>query len=85
MDNASLGGIVVGVGLIIGSILIGSPLMLFFNAPGLLIVIGGTLAATCITFQIKDVQAAVKAPSIHFSSDKHDRNQMIAKISYSIL
>ena len=78
MDNASLGGIVVGVGLIIGSILIGSPLMLFFNAPGLLIVIGGTLAATCITFQIKDVQAAVKAAAIVFSSDKHDWNEMVA-------
>ena len=78
MDNASLGGIIVGVGLIIGSILIGSPLMLFFNAPGLLIVIGGTLAATCITFQIKDVQAAVKAAAIVFSSDKHDWNEMVA-------
>ena len=78
MDNATLGGSVVGVGLIIGSILIGSPLSLFFNAPGLLIVIGGTLAATCMTFQIKDVQAAVKAAGIVFSSDKHDWNEMVA-------
>ena len=78
MDNATLGGIVVGVGLIIGSILLGSPLMLFFNAPGLLIVIGGTLAATCMTFQIKDVQAAMKAAGIVFSSDKHDWNEMVA-------
>ena len=49
MDKATLVGIVVGFGLIIGSIAIGGPLGAFLNGPGLLIVVGGTLAATLIS------------------------------------
>lgn len=50
MDKASIFGVVVGSGLVVGSILIGSSLMIFVNVPGLLIVAGGTFAATSIAF-----------------------------------
>ena len=49
MDIATIVGIVVGFGLVIGSILIGGPLGAFFNVPGILIVVGGTFAATLIS------------------------------------
>ena len=52
MDLATIIGIVVGFGLVIGSILIGGPLSAFINGPGLLIVLGGTLAATLISQKI---------------------------------
>lgn len=49
MDIATIVGIVVGFGLVIGSIMIGGPLTAFVNGPGMLIVVGGTLAATLIS------------------------------------
>jgi chemotaxis protein MotA len=48
MDIATVIGIVVGFGLIIGSILMGSSLMAFINVPGILIVVGGTVASALI-------------------------------------
>ena len=42
MDLATIIGIVVGFGLVIGSILLGGSLWAFINIPGLLVVVGGT-------------------------------------------
>ncbi|MEZ5288942.1 MAG: MotA/TolQ/ExbB proton channel family protein [Vicinamibacterales bacterium] len=49
MDIATVIGIVLGFGLVIGSILLGGSLVAFINAPGILIVLGGTVAATLIS------------------------------------
>lgn len=49
MDLATIVGIVVGFGLVIGSIMLGGSLGAFINVPGLVIVLGGTLAATLIS------------------------------------
>lgn len=49
MDIATIVGIVLGFGLVVGSIMLGGPLLAFINAPGLLIVLGGTIAATLIS------------------------------------
>ena len=49
MDLATLLGIVAGFGVVIGSIMMGGSLRAFFNAPGIVIVLGGTLAATLIS------------------------------------
>ena len=65
MDIATIVGIVVGFGLVIGSIMIGGPLMAFVNGPGMVIVVGGTLAATLISEKlgvfIGSAQVALKA------------------------
>ena len=55
MDLASLIGIISGIGLIIAAIILGGDMHNFFNTPGLMIVIGGTMAATPLTFQFRDV------------------------------
>lgn len=55
MDKASIFGVVVGSGLVVGSILIGSSLAIFINLPGLLIVAGGTFAATSIAFPTEEL------------------------------
>ena len=78
MDKASLTGIIAGLALIAISILLGGDLMSFFNAPGLMIVIGGTLAAILINFQFNDVKAAFKAAVFVFKSQKLDPNDMVA-------
>lgn len=60
MDFATLIGLVVGIGVVIGAILVGSGLDLFLNLPGFLIVVGGTLAATFVKFPLQNVFSAFK-------------------------
>lgn len=60
MDIATIIGIVGGFALIFGSILLGSPLSAFINAPGLMIVIGGTVMATLIMQRLPVVLGALK-------------------------
>ena len=78
MDKASFTGIVAGITLIAVSILLGGDLMSFFNFPGLMIVVGGTLAAILINFQLADVKAAFKAAALVFKTQKLDPNELIA-------
>jgi chemotaxis protein MotA len=78
LDKASLTGIVCGLSLIVISILIGGDLSSFVNLPGLMIVVGGTLAAILINFQFDEVKAAFKASVFVFSSQKLDANEMVA-------
>ena len=49
MDIATIVGIVAGLGLVIGTIMMGGSLQAFINIPGLVIVIGGTLASTLMS------------------------------------
>ena len=60
MDIATIVGIVVGFGLVIGSILMGGSLGAFINGPGLVIVLGGTLAATLISEKLAVFIGAAK-------------------------
>ncbi len=60
MDLATLIGIVAGIGLIVGSIMLGGSLMAFVNIPGLAIVVGGTIAATLIMQRMSVVIGAIK-------------------------
>lgn len=55
MDFATLVGLVAGIAIILLAIF-SSPVdpSAFFNLPGLLIVLGGTMAATLIKFPLKD-------------------------------
>ncbi len=55
MDIATLLGSIVGFALVLGAIIFGGDLSLFVNTPGLMIVVGGTLSAICVTFPIGDV------------------------------
>ncbi len=77
MDAASLIGIISGLALIIGAIFIGGDLQSFINVQGMMIVFGGTLAATLITFQFKDVVTAFLAAFFVFSEKKLDPNDMV--------
>jgi len=78
MDIASFIGIISGLSLIISAIFLGGNIYNFINVPGLMIVFGGTLATTLITFQFRDVFAAFNAAYFVFSKDKEDPNDAMA-------
>jgi len=77
VDAASLIGILSGLSLIIGAIFIGGDFHNFINVQGMMIVFGGTIAATLITFQFKDVVSAFVAAIFVFSEKKLDPNDMV--------
>jgi len=77
LDIASLTGIVAGLGLIISAILMGGDFSLFVNIPGIMIVVGGTLSATLLTFPLNDVMSAFKAAVFVFSSKQDNPNDMV--------
>jgi len=56
MDKGTLFGVIAGLGLVLSAILMGSGIMTFYNLPSLLIVGGGTLAATAIAFPTKELK-----------------------------
>ncbi|MFZ7125436.1 MAG: MotA/TolQ/ExbB proton channel family protein [Desulfobacterales bacterium] len=55
MDLATVIGLFSGAGLIVSAVLLGGSAGIFMNVPGILIVVGGTLATTFIKFALKDV------------------------------
>ncbi len=60
MDLSSIIGVVSGLGFIAVTILLGSSLMLFWNLPSVMIVVGGTIASTMIAFPLSDFLSVFK-------------------------
>ena len=80
MDLATLIGIVLGFILIIVSMALGGPVSAFVNAPGLLIVVGGTIAATLINETMAHTIGAMKVAGQAFSEKKLEPHTMIEQI-----
>ncbi|MBT4837112.1 MAG: motility protein A [Methylococcales bacterium] len=78
MDLASFFGILSGLALIFSAIFLNGNIEDFINVPGIMIVMGGTFAATFLTFPFKDVMSAFKAAFFVFARKKEDPNVMIA-------
>ncbi len=78
MDIASLIGTISGILLIAGAIIIGGDVHNFINVPGIMIVFGGTIATTLLTFLYSDVVSAFKAAYFVFTTEKQDPNDMVA-------
>lgn len=60
MDLASLIGVISGVGFTAACILLGSSLMLFWNLPSVMIVVGGTIASSLIAYPLKEFLGVFK-------------------------
>ena len=72
MDLATLLGLVIALGFIVGAILTGGSFMLFVNPPSLLIVIGGSVAVVLMQFTLSQFFGAFKVAAkgfIHKSTD----------------
>lgn len=61
MDNATIIGLVAGLGLVALAISLGGDASAFFNARALLIVLGGTTAVTLVSFRAGEVMEALRA------------------------
>ena len=59
MDKASIFGVVVGTGLVVAAILMDGSLGMFINVPGILVVAGGTFAATSIAFPMDELKLII--------------------------
>ena len=60
MDISSIIGVVSGLGFVLGTILLGSSLVIFINIPSIIIVMGGTIAATMIAYPLSDFLTVFK-------------------------
>jgi chemotaxis protein MotA len=60
VDIGTLSGILIGFGLIIGSILLDGSLGSFINVPSLLVVLGGTVAATLVMERMENVIGSLR-------------------------
>ncbi len=82
MDLATIIGLVSGSVLILVSIVIGGSAMIFLNVPGLLIVVGGTIAATFIKFKMDDVigsiNVAMKAFLVKMEAPENIITEMVS-------
>lgn len=77
MDLATLAGLVSGIAVIVVAILLDSGLGTFVNVPGLMVVIGGTTAATLIKFTLKDMIGSFKLGlKTAFSNKAEDPRQL---------
>lgn len=78
MNIATITGIIVGLGLIIGGILIeGTSILFFLNAPGLMIVIGGTLSATLVSVPLGEFKRIMHALSVVMRKEPPNHEQYI--------
>ena len=60
MDIATIIGLVGGSALVLSAVIIGGSALIFINIPGVLIVVGGTLATCFIKFSMGDVVNTIK-------------------------
>lgn len=79
MDIASIVGLLAGIGLVLASILMGSGLGTFINIPSVLVVVGGSIAATAIAFPGKELKLVISNVGRVFKSPKAE---MIALMQF---
>jgi chemotaxis protein MotA len=80
VDIATLSGIVIGFGLIIGSIMMNGAITSFIDPPSMLIVMGGTLAATLVMERMENVIGSFKVAKNAFFQKGGDAVRTIETI-----
>jgi chemotaxis protein MotA len=84
MDIATVIGLFGGTVLIVGSVIIGGSALVFVNIPGVLIVMGGTLATCFIKFSMSDVINSISVVMKAFMIKLESPEELIIKlIEYS--
>lgn len=80
MDLATLVGIIGALGLIVASMVMAGDLMMFANAPSLVIVVGGTIFAVMSKFGLGQYLSAMKVAGKSFKSKIEDPQDLIEEI-----
>ena len=79
MDLATLLGILGGLTVIVGAIVMGESAPIFINAPGFLIVAGGTVAVVLTRVSMKHVVSSMKVGMQAFMHKNHLPQELIAQ------
>lgn len=77
MDIATLAGLVFGILVILTAIMVSSGIGIFINVPGLLMVCGGTFAATLIKFPFEQVRRAFRVAGQAFTKREEELETLI--------
>ena len=77
MDIATFFGIIIGFILVVGAIFMGGDTSVFINIPGMMIVVGGSFAATCVNFPLGEIYQSFQAAIKTFSSRKTTTNEVV--------
>ena len=80
MDVATVVGIFLGISLMVGSILMSGSLMAFVDLTSVMIVAGGTIAATLISFPLPTVLGCVKVMRNAFLTRKRSPLKIITQL-----
>lgn len=81
MDLATLIGLLAGITVIVGAMVVGSSIGIFVNIPSILIVIGGTAAATVMKFTLRDCAYALKVGiKLSFINTNNEPRALIERI-----
>ena len=80
MDIATIIGLFGGTTLVILAVAIGGSALIFINIPGVLIVIGGTVATCFIKFSMKDVINSMKVVMKAFMVKLDSPDELISKL-----
>lgn len=72
MDKSAIIGIVAGLALVIGAIFMGSGIGMFISVPSLLIVAGGTVAATAVAFPGRELKWIAPVTARVFRNPKQE-------------
>ena len=84
MDLATIIGIVSGIGCILFGILLGSSLSTFINVPSFLTTVGGTVAATLMSFPLPEVLKMFKVAIKVIKTGEYNTSGMIySLVSYA--
>ena len=84
MDIATIIGLIGGTVLVLSAIALGGSAIIFLNIPGILIVMGGTLAACFIKFSMADVINSIKVTMKAFIFKMEPPEDIIEKmLSYA--
>lgn len=81
MDIATILGVIVGLGFVIGGILADGSVLDFWDLASILIVFGGTIASTLVAYPLKSVLEAVKVASKAFKKQDEDPYEIIVQIN----
>ncbi|NLJ74415.1 MAG: motility protein A [Firmicutes bacterium] len=77
MDLATLLGITLGIGLLVGAILLEGDIRAYWSFSSVLIVFGGTFAATLINFSLKQVLSVFPLLRVAFLDEETDSVEVI--------
>ena len=80
MDIATIIGLISGTVLVLLAILTGGNILIFINVPGLLIVVGGTIATCFIKFSLADVVNSVRVAMKAFLVKIEPPDEIMAKM-----